>query len=95
MHTLTLNDGKRFEIAFAAPVSITENVVFLAKVLNSTPDEIHNAFKNHKATSTITISYTQDDPEEVTAVYTGYVVYAGFTVDSDGSILVRLKKNVG
>ena len=95
MQILMLNDGKSFEIAFAAPASITENVLFIAKVLNSTPDEVHNAFKKSSATSVMTVSYTEEDQDYVGATYTGYTNYVGFMVDSDGSILVRLKKNVG
>lgn len=95
MRTLILNNGKCFEIDFAAPASITENILFIAKVLNSTPDEVHNAFKKPSNTSVLTLSSDEESPDYVGATYTGYTNYVGFTVEFDGSILVRLKKNVG
>lgn len=104
MLTITLNNGQQFNVDFAGPVAITENVVFLAKILDSTVDEVHNAFKKATNISVIKLGLVEkidegegdaEFKETELAVYTGYVVYCGFNVEPDGSILVRLKKNVG
>lgn len=95
MPKIILNNGAEFDMAFGGPVSVTENIVFLASIINSDVDTVHNAFKEPENTSVLT-TYLIDDPdEEDPQVYTGYIRYCGFSVEADGSILVTLKKNLG
>lgn len=85
-------DGTEFEISYGGPVSITENVVFLVRIVNSDIDSVHNCFKLPEKTETLTIYLTEADEG---TVYTGYTRYCGFDVDGDSGITVTLKKNLG
>ena len=91
MRTLTTANDIVFEIEYGGAVSLTENIVFLAKILNSDMDTVHNTFKNPDNTEALTLSLYEDDPGEV---FTGYTRYFGFSLENDGGITVTLKKNL-
>lgn len=91
MKKIVLNNSQEFEIDFGAPVSVTENIVFLVKIVNSTIDEVHDAFKKRENTESLTVYLNDAAPGNT---YTGYVRYCGFDVDNNGSITVTLKKEV-
>lgn len=92
---------KEFEVEWAAPASITDNIMFLAKIRNSSMDDVHNTFKNSEETEALTkifrsVSVPDDKIEElVVDTYVGYTRYFGFSIDNNGDILVTLKKNLG
>lgn len=92
MRTITTNNGTIFEIEYAGPVSITENIVFLAKIINSDVDSVHNAFRNADNASHLILRLSDEDEGEE---FFGYARYCGFSVDNDGGITVTLKRNVG
>lgn len=92
MEKIITADGTEFQISYGGPVSITENVVFLVRIINSDVDSVHNTFKNPENTETLTIVLIEGDPG---SQYTGYTRYCGFDVDNDGGITVILKKNLG
>ena len=91
MGTLTTDNDEVFEIEFGGPVSVTENMVFLAKIINSNADRVHSVFKYPENTSRLTLKLTEADEG---TEYTGYTRYAGFSIENDGSILVTLKKQL-
>lgn len=95
MQKLITSSGIRFDIEWAAPASVTENIVFLAKVINSDIDTVHNTFKNPSETETLSTVVMDGESEMPLATYVGYTRYFGFTIDNDGAILVQLKKNIG
>lgn len=92
MSTLSTKNGDSFEIEFGGPVSITEGIVFLAKIINSDVDTVHNAFKDPNNTSNMVLYLGEDQLGEE---MNGYVRYTGFSVENDGSIIVTLKKDLG
>ncbi len=99
MKKLITNSGITFEIDWAAPVSITENIVFLAKIHGSDIDTIHNTFKLPSEMQTLRKVVDDDTDGIVTETeietYTGYTRYFGFSVESDGDVIVTLKKDLG
>lgn len=99
MKKLITTSGIAFEIDWAAPVGITENIVFLAKIHGSDIDTIHNTFKLPSETETLrkVIDDDTDDLETETEIetYTGYTRYFGFSVETDGDVIVTLKKDLG
>lgn len=99
MKKLITNSGIAFEIDWAAPVSITENIVFLAKIHGSDIDTIHNTFKLPSETE-ILKKVIDDDADGIKTeteieTYTGYTRYFGFSVETDGDVIVTLKKDLG
>lgn len=91
MRALKTANGISFEIEYGGPVSLTENITFLAKILNSDMDTVHNTFKDPENTRFLTLSLYEADPGEV---FTGYTRYFGFSLENDGGITVTLKKNL-
>ena len=91
---LITTSGTFFNINWASPVSVTENIVFLASIIETDPDPVHNTFKNPNETSTLTVTIEEYENETVVASYEGYTRYCGFSIENDGTILVTLKKNV-
>lgn len=94
MSYLKTTSGTTFTVEWAAPVDITENVVFLAKIVDSDIDTIHNTFKDPEETATLIKTVEDGDNEALVDTYTGYTRYCGFSVENDGSILVTLKKQL-
>lgn len=94
MSYLKTTSGKSFIVEWAAPVDITENIVFLAKVVDSDVDAVHSTFKNPEETAELIKTVEDGDNEALVDTYTGYTRYCGFSVENDGSILVTLKKQV-
>lgn len=88
---LLTTTNKSFDVEWASPVSVTENIVFLAKIINSDVDSVHNTFKDPNETGTLRLEFNPRDPVEE---FTGYTRYAGFDVANDGSITVTLKKQL-
>lgn len=86
---------KTFEIEWAAPVPVTENITFLAKLKPEDLDIIHNTFKDPEETETLVKTLEDDENETVFDTYVGYTRYCGFSVEIDGDIIVTLKKNLG
>lgn len=99
MKKIITNGGIVFEIDWAAPVDITENIVFLVKIHGSDIDTIHNTFKQPEETKIIRKVITDDtdgiSTETEIETYTGYTRYFGFSVESDGDVIVTLKKDLG
>ena len=91
MITLKTANGMVFEIEYGGAVSFTENIVFLAKIVNSDIDTVHNTFKNPENTKSLLRCFNEDDPGEM---FTGYTRYFGFSLENDGGITVTLKKNL-
>ena len=91
MKIITKN-GNEFKIEYGGPVSITEGVVFLAKIIDSSMDVVHDTFKNPDNTSVMTLYLNEDQPGEELK---GYVKYTGFSIENDSGITVTLKKNLG
>ena len=91
MKIITKN-GNEFKIEYGGPVSITEGVVFLAKILDSSMDVVHDTFKNPDNTSVMTLYLNEDQSGEELK---GYVKYTGFSIENDGGITVTLKKDLG
>lgn len=91
MRKLVTATGIEFEIEYGGPVSFTENIVFLTKILNSDIDTVHGTFKNPENTRELTLKLYEEDPGEV---FTGYTRYFGFSLENDGGITVTLKKNM-
>lgn len=86
--------GKSFDIEWAAPVDATENIMFLAKILNSDIDAVHNTFKDPEETAVLLKTVEDGGNEALVDTYTGYTRYCGFSLDNDGAILLTLKKQV-
>lgn len=91
MRILRTSNNVTFEIEYGGPVSFTENIVFLTKILNSDIDTVHGTFKNPENTRELTLKLYEEDPGEV---FTGYTRYFGFSLENDGGITVTLKKNL-
>ena len=91
MGKLITNNLSEFEIEFGGPVSITENIVFLARIKNSDVDAVHNTFKIPENTERLVLQLNEGDPG---TEYFGYTRYCGFDVDNDGAITLTLKKQV-
>lgn len=107
MQKLITTSGKEFKINWAAPVSITENIVFLTSIIDGDIDEIHNTFKNSEETAVLTKvleetiiedsdSESQEDMVSVTTLdqYNNYTRYYGYEIKDDGSVIVTLKKQL-
>lgn len=92
MAKIITKNGDMFSIEYGGPVSITEGIVFLAKIVDSNVDTVHNTFKDPQNTSLMTLYLSEDQPGEELI---GYVKYTGFSVENDGGITVTLKKDLG
>lgn len=77
---------KSFDVEFAAPVEVTANRVFLTRVLNSTIDTVHGAFRDPNETAHMSLLLDDTVIEE----FDNYTDYRGFRLEDNGGILVTL-----
>ena len=90
LHTKT----QTFEVEWAAPASFTGNVSFLAKILNSDMETVHNTFKQPEETELLVKEFIEDELVTEVGRYEGYTKYMGFNIDYDNGIIVTLNKNL-
>ncbi len=94
MKTIKTVGGHEFDVDWAAPVPITENIVMLIKIHGSDIDTVHNVFKDPEETSVLVKTIETGDNQTEVETYTGYTRYFGFSIETDGDIIVTLKKNL-
>lgn len=89
MEKLITYTGKAFEVQFAAPAEYIRPDIFMASIINSDMDYIHNTFKNSHETDVLKVFY--DDDIENADIYYGFTKYLGFSISGD-AIRVSLQK---
>lgn len=86
--------GKEFTVYWAKPIASMDDMIFMARIRDADPEVVHEIFKDPQETSSLTVLIEKKSQSEVIGTYAGYTKYLGFNIESDGGVIVTLKKQL-